>query len=58
MGAKRHLILQKQKKEAAGAQSFREHIALELFFNRFTAIAEEMGAQLQRTSFSVNIKER
>ncbi|HFA48034.1 MAG TPA: 5-oxoprolinase [Bacteroidetes bacterium] len=33
-------------------------IELELFTNRFSAIAEEMGAQLQRTAFSVNIKER
>ncbi|MBS1545727.1 MAG: hydantoinase B/oxoprolinase family protein [Bacteroidetes bacterium] len=32
--------------------------ALELFTNRFTAIAQEMGALLQRTSFSVNVKER
>ena len=31
---------------------------LELFSNRFTAIAEEMGALLQRSSFSVNVKER
>jgi 5-oxoprolinase (ATP-hydrolysing) len=31
---------------------------LELFTNRFTALAEEMGALLQRTSFSVNVKER
>ena len=31
---------------------------LELFSNRFTAVAEEMGAMFQRTSFSVNIKER
>ena len=36
----------------------KEAIALELFTNRFTAIADEMGAQLQRTAFSVNIKER
>ncbi len=33
-------------------------INLELFTNRFTSIAEEMGALLKRTSFSVNIKER
>lgn len=33
-------------------------IELELFTNRFTAIAEEMGAQLQRTAFSVNVRER
>lgn len=31
---------------------------LELYANRFTAIASDMGALLQRTSFSVNIKER
>lgn len=36
----------------------KEAIELELFTNRFTAIAEEMGAQLQRTAFSVNVKER
>ena len=35
-----------------------EAAKLELFTNRFTAIAEEMGALLQRTSFSVNVKER
>jgi 5-oxoprolinase (ATP-hydrolysing) len=35
-----------------------EAIELELFTNRFAAIANEMGAQLQRTAFSVNIKER
>jgi 5-oxoprolinase (ATP-hydrolysing) len=37
------------------------HVAaaqLELFTNRFSAIATEMGTLLQRTSFSVNIKER
>jgi 5-oxoprolinase (ATP-hydrolysing) len=33
-------------------------IDLELFINRFVNIAEEMGALLQRTSFSVNVKER
>ncbi|HMG91294.1 MAG TPA: hydantoinase B/oxoprolinase family protein, partial [Chryseolinea sp.] len=35
-----------------------EEAQLELFTNRFTAIAEEMGTLLQRTSFSVNVKER
>lgn len=33
-------------------------VNLELFTNRFKAIAEEMGALLRRTAFSVNIKER
>lgn len=32
--------------------------SLELFTNRFTALAQDMGALLQRTSFSVNVKER
>ena len=31
---------------------------LELFTNRFKAVADDMGAILQRTSFSVNVKER
>lgn len=35
-----------------------EAVELELFTNRFKAIAEEMGALLERTAFSVNIKER
>ncbi len=33
-------------------------IQVELFARRFMAIADEMGAQLQRTAFSVNVKER
>lgn len=35
-----------------------EETELELFTNRFTFIAENMGAMLQRTSLSVNVKER
>lgn len=35
-----------------------EEAELELFTNRFTSIAQNMGALLQRTSFSVNVKER
>jgi len=35
-----------------------EEISLELYTNRFKGIAEEMGAQLLRTAFSVNVKER
>lgn len=45
-----------QRNNIVDAQS--EAIELELFTNRFMAIAEEMGAQLQRTAFSVNVKER
>ena len=35
-----------------------EAVALALYTSRFTAIAQEMGSLLQRTSFSVNVKER
>ena len=35
-----------------------EVIQLELFTQRFRSIADEMGAQLQRTAFSTNVKER
>lgn len=48
--------LQSRSQERKDLQS--ETIELELFTNRFMAIAEEMGAQLQRTAFSVNVKER
>lgn len=33
-------------------------LSTSLFLNRFTAIAEDMGAQLERSATSVNIKER
>lgn len=48
------------KKQRTSAKAIRHSQAgeLELFTNRFTALAQEMGALLQRTSFSVNIKER
>ncbi len=35
-----------------------KEIQLELFTNRFTSIAREMGKLLERVSFSVNVKER
>jgi len=35
-----------------------QEVNLQLFMNRFSSIAESMGVQLQRTAFSVNIKER
>lgn len=40
------------------SQSKPEAVRLELFTNRFTSIAEEMGEMLQRTALSVNVKER
>ncbi len=45
-------------KETHGALMDEEAANLSLFTNRFSSIVEEMGAILQRTSFSVNVKER
>jgi len=53
-----HAVLTQIKKQKPIQQSHTQEAALELFSNRFTAIAQEMGALLQRTSFSVNVKER
>lgn len=48
------------KRERAKVQTIKhsEQANLELYTNRFTAIAQDMGALLQRASFSVNVKER
>ncbi|MCX8491459.1 MAG: hydantoinase B/oxoprolinase family protein [Cyclobacteriaceae bacterium] len=51
-------ILVKKSGEKPDKTRFDNVASLELFSNRFTAIAQEMGAMLQRTSFSVNVKER
>lgn len=50
-----HLVQQKKTRSSTGHS---KEALLELFTNRFTALAHEMGALLQRTSFSVNVKER
>lgn len=57
----RNIAVQKQRRgtsQRLATSGEKEAIELELFTNRFAAIAEEMGAQLQRTAFSVNVKER
>ena len=43
---------------AAISADVADPVQLEVFNNRFTAIAEQMGAALQSTASSVNIKER
>lgn len=53
-----HGLLQFIGKNKSVRNAHSSEAALELFSNRFTAIAQEMGALLQRTSFSVNVKER
>ncbi len=55
-----HLVLSRVKPRparlAAGTQA--DPVMLEIFNNLFMSIAEQMGATLANTSFSVNIKER
>lgn len=52
-------IARRQIRETAQDENYKsEAIALELFTNRFTSIAEEMGEMLRRTALSVNVKER
>ncbi len=53
-----HGTLQQRKRIKSTLSKHVTEAALELYSNRFTAVAQEMGALLQRTSFSVNVKER
>jgi 5-oxoprolinase (ATP-hydrolysing) len=52
-----HLTLVETDQASAEAPEA-EAVQLELFSRRFQALALEMGALLQRSSFSVNVKER
>ncbi len=60
VNAHRHLILTRTtprtQREAAGTHV--DPVMLEVFNNLFMSIAEDMGARLQQTAYSVNIKER
>lgn len=47
-----------REQESKESQKSLDIANIELYINRFTGIAEEMGAMLQKASFSVNIKER
>jgi 5-oxoprolinase (ATP-hydrolysing) len=55
-----HLILERviplQRIHAVGTEA--DPVMLEIFNNLFMSIAEQMGATLENTSYSVNIKER
>ena len=57
---RRHLILERFKPrphmEAIGSKA--DPVMLEVFNNLFMSIAEQMGATLANTAYSVNIKER
>ena len=56
----RNLVLTRVAARAAAAEATTDvdPVLLEVFANQFMAIAEEMGATLQNTASSVNIKER
>ena len=58
--ARGELLLERSSEFTAAEDATTEvtPVELELFNNRFAAIAEQMGAILQRTSLSVNVKER
>jgi 5-oxoprolinase (ATP-hydrolysing) len=63
LDAARTALIQKQKEPDSARQVLdsgtkADPIQLELFTNRFRSLAHEMGALLQRTAFSVNVKER
>jgi 5-oxoprolinase (ATP-hydrolysing) len=58
LDAHNHGILTSVNQAKNSKKGNSKEAALELFSNRFTAVAQEMGALLQRTSFSVNVKER
>jgi len=56
-----NIILRDRPGETAAGESAGEEldlITLELFNNAFSAIAEQMGATLQKTALSTNVKER
>ncbi|MGB0525312.1 MAG: hydantoinase B/oxoprolinase family protein [Flammeovirgaceae bacterium] len=52
------LLSQRDEAHLKRNRELHQSIQLELFTNRFKSVAEEMGALLERTAFSVNIKER
>jgi len=58
VSAEGNLVAQLSESRSGEPTGLAEVAETELFARRFTAIAEEMGAQLQRTAFSVNVKER
>jgi 5-oxoprolinase (ATP-hydrolysing) len=57
---KRHLLLERRKaapkRVAVGTKA--DPVMLEVFNNLFMSIAEQMGVTLEKTAYSVNIKER
>ena len=53
-----HFIMEQNSLQQVSFSSERDPVSLEIFNNLFMGIAEQMGASLQKTSHSVNIRER
>ena len=51
-------LIRRESSSYSHTADYSEAINLELFTNRFSTIAEEMGQMMRRTALSVNIKER
>ena len=60
LNSRRHLILERYlpRPQAEAIGTHVDPVMLEVFNNLFMSIAEQMGATLANTSYSVNIKER
>ncbi len=60
MSPKMHLILTRKtpREQRTAIGTTADPIMLEIFNNLFMSIAEQMGVTLEKTAFSVNIKER
>ena len=60
MTGKRHLVLKRvaARKSVRAIGTEADPVMLEIFNNLFMNIAEQMGVVLERTAYSVNIKER
>jgi 5-oxoprolinase (ATP-hydrolysing) len=56
--SEKNILLEDQEFEFETTTETPAEIKLELFTNRFQGLVKEMGSIIQRTSFSVNIKER
>jgi 5-oxoprolinase (ATP-hydrolysing) len=57
-GDRGSLLLEKTESSQLSTPEFPEVAKRELFANRLLGLAEEMGAQLERTALSVNVRER
>ncbi|MDN3921487.1 hydantoinase B/oxoprolinase family protein [Roseateles violae] len=57
---KSHLVMRRSagQRRARSVDAQRDPVMLEVFANLFMSVAEQMGATLENTSHSVNIKER